>query len=49
MTNYFAVQSSPMAQVLAQSNLFVSVLKQLGIEDHTFGNSTSSLKGLEIG
>lgn len=32
-----------------RSNLFVSVLNQLGIEDHTFGNSTSSLKGLEIG
>lgn len=49
MTNYFAVQSSPMAQVLARSKLFVSVLNQLGIEEHTFGNSTSSLKGIEIG
>jgi hypothetical protein len=31
------------------SNLFVSVLQQLGLEDESFGTSTGPLAGLEIG
>ena len=30
------------------SNLYVSVLHQLGFEDKSFGTSTGTLKGLEL-